>query len=462
MNVSLKNLKEKEQNLIVNTPKSLEACYAEGIRPEELLYAPIEEFARNGLTKEIQQMNYEFYESQREKLLKIVRKRYELISNPTKRCRSQESLHISELILSGTQKIREKNLKQISKFVNYKLGNIRPVINDKSNDTNNVTLPKGKEAHLNTARESQTSRAPRKKEVFLASAKSFNINRDADLIASEKREYEKKMFHEKQKNIEIDERRKKTSEKIQEHIMRAKMIKAKDNEIKLEIIAKKESAVQKKIQENQRNREEKRSKNNAKSQEKFFRVVSRKLEFDEYIGGIRDKIVREENEKIKNHDQKKQKLQEEQLGKICNKNQEWNVKSKIFREKIDKKIEEKKEKIRRELQIKEKKLQDRKNEAYRNIDFTKERNKLKEIEKQWNIERENRKEEFVKNELMNDIKNNGRRALELQSAKEYMQKLRYNLTVKVETQKARINEAIYMMAVQKKYNLDQLSEICEQ
>lgn len=53
-----------------NSPRSLEACLVLGIDPKELIYHPLEFFASQGLTMDLQKMKYEKFESLRQDRLK--------------------------------------------------------------------------------------------------------------------------------------------------------------------------------------------------------------------------------------------------------------------------------------------------------------------------------------------------------------------------------------------------------
>jgi hypothetical protein len=192
--VSFKNLDFKERFDVVNTPTSLEACYAEGISPEELLYASFREFAKPSLPKEIQQLNYEFFESQRQKLLEIAKKKYFKLLKQKKTSKSQKNLKITKIIDDETQKIKEKNMKYMSKLVNYKLDNIKNIIetDDKIIENDNpLKRLKSKEPPL-------TSR-----NFFSYVDKEFNLKRDAELIKSEKEQHEKNLTAEKKKTLRL-------------------------------------------------------------------------------------------------------------------------------------------------------------------------------------------------------------------------------------------------------------------
>jgi hypothetical protein len=53
--VSLENLDEFEEKLVVNTPRSLEACFKEGVEPEELFISQVKSF--NSLDSRLEYKN---------------------------------------------------------------------------------------------------------------------------------------------------------------------------------------------------------------------------------------------------------------------------------------------------------------------------------------------------------------------------------------------------------------------
>ena len=471
--VSLKNLDQKEQYQTVNTPKSIEACFREGIRPEELLYAPLEEFARPNLPKEIQKMNYEFYESQRLKLLKLAKARYAALKTPKKTLqRSRTTSELNKIINNDVKKMKEKQLNRISKLVNYKLDCLKinidteslPSVTLDSRGANNIkqsTEDYNEKSDLydSKGKTSKSSELKPKKMMFCSSDKILNYQRDAELIAKEKKEFERNLYYEKQKNLYIESVRKRKEEQIQEHLQKAKMLKEAQTQEKLEKIMKKNEMADQQIRKIYSSRDERRKQKLSQSQGRFLKVVSTKVQFDEYIKEIRNQIVREENEKIASHEKNKKKVQEEIKERIINKNKQWDAKSKKTRDEIDKRVEERKEQKNKEIKDKEQKMLRKKNEEAKKYDFSKEKNKLKEIETNWNIERVNRKEEFAKNEILNRIELSNKKVLSLQSAREFMQRYRYDINLQSESQKLQIDNAIYMMGVQKKINIGKLKEI---
>ena len=471
--LSLKNIDEREKYRIVNTPKSLEACFREGIQPEELLYAPFEEFIRPNMPKRVQQMNYEFYESQRIKLLKAVKAQYEKIeNNKGKPQRSISNFDLSSLINNETQRLQEKKFKHISKLVNYKidcLGFHKKTESLPNANFNSRIIITAKQQSEDFDEKSPIYDMKRKlfkgselkfdKKLFSASVKNFNSERDTQLLANEKKELERNLYYEKQRNLYIEKSRKIQDERLNEHILKVKQLKEQENQEKLEKLSKKAELADQNIKKNSESKTEKWKKKFFHTQDRYSKVISTKLQYDEYLKDIRDLIVKEENEKITAHEKNKKKIQEEIKLKIINKNKQRDEKSKKTREEIERKYEGLKKKKNKELKEIEERIKEKKNKQAEEHGVSREKNKLKEIEACWNIERANRKEEFAKNEILHGIESSNSRVRSLQTAKEYMKRYRYEIKIQTETQKLQIDNALYQMEVKKKLDMEKLKEI---
>ena len=384
--VSFKNLEDNEEVYTVNTPLSLEACYKEGIRPEELLYAPFKEFHRPGVSKEVQQLNYKFFETQRQKLLKIAKNQYFNLTQQKKLIKSRSQLQISQILSSEAQRVKENHLKEITKIVNYKLNNLKFLENNPK--TSNIIKSPSYEnnLHKETDTNDSTHKNSFKKSLnykfFSQSCRDFNLKRDADLIAKEKIQQEQAYLAEKRKNIETEIRRKQSKEKLQNNLLKAKKIKEQEDHEKLKKLMLKDQHTTLKIRKIHSSRSEKREKEIFAFQNKFSKVVSSKKLHDEYMQDIRNKIVKEENDKIISHNMRKQKFQEETLQKIKKINEKRDLKSLTCRQNIERNFEEKKEKVLQELKEKQEKIENNKYKENQKIDVFKQKNRLKEIEKE--------------------------------------------------------------------------------
>ena len=77
------------------------------------------------------------------------------------------------------------------------------------------------------------------------------------------------------------------------------------------------------------------------------------------------------------------------------------------------------------------------------------------------MQRENRKNEFFRNSILDNIRSGTVKTNKILSAKNFIKKLKYDMVLQTEAQKAKINDAIYLMEVQKKFNFDMLKEIID-
>ncbi|CAK8991413.1 unnamed protein product [Durusdinium trenchii] len=70
---SLEDFREYDPDVQIGSPRSVAACDAQGIRPRELAYKPLEVFQLPGLDPRVAQLRYEFMEARRQDLLKAAR-----------------------------------------------------------------------------------------------------------------------------------------------------------------------------------------------------------------------------------------------------------------------------------------------------------------------------------------------------------------------------------------------------
>ncbi|OMJ80519.1 hypothetical protein SteCoe_19215 [Stentor coeruleus] len=461
--ISLKNYSDTEQFNIVNTPRSLEACFCEGIQPDELLYAPFEDFARPGLSKAIQQMNYKFFETQRKKLLTLARNQYNKILNSQKQSHSQADLKIKKIVDNEIQKLKENNLKRISKLINYKLDGLKITSeNDPSYDDAkpNAGSQKAESPSNHNPKRTQSSSGFNKSQSsHYKNDKKPDYKKDEIMLAQERERQEKNELKEKAKNEEIEKLRKIKEKELQDHINRVKILREKENHDKLAKLAKRESNSKKQLERILRSEASKRNEKITQEQSRVARVLSLKAQVDDYYKVVRDKIVKEENDKLALYTSRKLQYQNEVQEKTHSRNVHHEEKSKITREKYIKELEEKKDKLMQELKKREEKLNSYAYKKEQEAEILKQKNKLKDVEKEWNTQRVIRKEEFKRNELLKSLSTGFNRAEAIKSAREFMRQARYDLVIQSKTQKDRINKAIYKMEVKKKMDVDEIKEI---
>ena len=454
--ISLKNYGDKPETERLNTPLSLEACYREGIDPDDLIYYPLEEFTRPNLHKSIQKMNFDFYESQRQKLLKLAKQQYSNLQKNHKRAKSHKHSQIEDLVSEEIQKLKQKKMKYISKLVNFKLDNIKNTVEGSKTEENFKPESTTSSKFLNfasTAREFTI-----KPSEFQITAKK-NMERDAKLIRDERYKQMRMTEAEKAKQLDNEKRRKEAEAKLEAHLQRVKEMREKENQDKLEKIQKKIKRSEKQIMSLEQKRIENKQEKIYKGQERISKVVSLKNLYEETVKEIRDNIMKKENEKIEHHVEKKNQSQQEFLNRIKEKNKNHELKSKISRGRIEEEFEERKIKTLSSFKSMSQKLDNLKNERKEYQDILKNKNKLKEVERNWNLEREQKKEEFYRKQVLNGIKSNMVRVQNIESAREFMRRYRYDLNVQTQARRAKIDQEIYLMEVKKKYDIEKIHSI---
>jgi len=81
--VSIEDFSPEEENILINSPRSLEACRVEGIDPSELLfkyfwYRPVSYYQKPGKGEGVAQLRFETYEAKRKELIEIIKNRRNL------------------------------------------------------------------------------------------------------------------------------------------------------------------------------------------------------------------------------------------------------------------------------------------------------------------------------------------------------------------------------------------------
>lgn len=76
---SLASFDENSPAAVINSPRSLQACKQEGVKPIELTYKPIEAFQEKNLSPRLVKLRYDFFEAKRRDLLAAARRARESI-----------------------------------------------------------------------------------------------------------------------------------------------------------------------------------------------------------------------------------------------------------------------------------------------------------------------------------------------------------------------------------------------
>lgn len=74
MSVSLANFDERNPQITINSPRSLQACKLEGVIPQELVFKPIDAFQEKNLSPRLVKLRFDFFEAKRKDLLAASRR----------------------------------------------------------------------------------------------------------------------------------------------------------------------------------------------------------------------------------------------------------------------------------------------------------------------------------------------------------------------------------------------------
>jgi hypothetical protein len=78
---SAESVPENDASARVTSPRSLKACAKEGVDPKDLIFRPVEEFAEPGMEPRLVRLRFEFFDAKRRDLLTLVkRSRTQLVS----------------------------------------------------------------------------------------------------------------------------------------------------------------------------------------------------------------------------------------------------------------------------------------------------------------------------------------------------------------------------------------------
>jgi len=88
---SLATFDENDAKMMIQSPRSLQACKSEGILPAELVFRPIEAFQEKNLSPRLVKLRYDFFEAKRRDLLAATKRAREAIVADEKREKGEEA-----------------------------------------------------------------------------------------------------------------------------------------------------------------------------------------------------------------------------------------------------------------------------------------------------------------------------------------------------------------------------------
>ena len=117
LKISLTSFDENRRNPpFLTSPRSLDACERQGIRPEELLLRSLQSFADKGVPDEVVRMRWEHYDSRRKEKLSSVRNEYRSIvaeSNASQRSiKDDPGNMLSQRSMTSSMQAEEEKLNE--------------------------------------------------------------------------------------------------------------------------------------------------------------------------------------------------------------------------------------------------------------------------------------------------------------------------------------------------------------
>jgi hypothetical protein len=115
--ITLTNFDENRKNPpYLNSPRSLDACDRQGVRPEELLFRPMQSFSEKGVPDEVVRMRWEHHESKRKEKLVLVRNEYRSIvaefSGSQKSFKDDQGNMLSQRSMTSSKQAEEEKLNE--------------------------------------------------------------------------------------------------------------------------------------------------------------------------------------------------------------------------------------------------------------------------------------------------------------------------------------------------------------
>ena len=456
--VTIDDISDLEEDLIVNSPRSIEACLREGIKPKDLLHIPEEEFTDYGLSNQVKHLHYEFYEAKRKELLySVKRTRKNIISESEGQTRSSTAVQIFSQNSKQAERAKAIKIKQVCKKLERE--ELARYVLKQRNIERNLSYEKTVLAN------------------WMQAEKIKKIN---------DRNWEKHLKLKKKIEKESIE-----NESIRMSLT-MKLMKESENLLSLE----KEKLVT--IENKRRNHETKTKKYNQKMEKRWEKIQKLRelnlIEKDFLEKERREKIILNKvkkqkileaqwNAKIKKKEEMKRKINEDILQRQIEYYRLKEIKDKRFEElqidfpkvhriesckwyETDKNCEnenlQKMQKLEKKNQESEARIHKIKKEEKRKIEYKKQLNTLKKLKQDWNLQRIQNKDEYMKSlsKLKFEAKFQEVSRMEYLKTQQIERSLEYNAKEEIQNQK--LDERMLKMITTKIWNKNELLNVINQ
>jgi len=415
--VSLADFAENDNMAFINSPRSLRACAKEGVDMKDLIFKPVEDFAERGLSPRLVKLRYDFFEAKRKDLLTACRRaRSQMISKQERGSALPEGGKINTSMVaaasaleSDTIRLEKHKLARVQmnerRWLQSALGAELENLKKLEKNSQEMAQAASDDAAANKeASDKRKAESDRKREEEHQKAlqAQFQAKLERELIA---KEFEKEQEAQRQRAIEAarekkekrkreiaEEERKRQAElekqqaqerawqRQQERIneMNAqdaerRAILAKQKEEQLELLAAKSAA----------------------KDEKMYNSMMANLELErkresDYEANLEEDRLR--NLKL----EEERRLFQEQAAK---RSLQTVLKRRHIAEESNRQLEQKRQSVLQHMEEVDMRMMEHEMKKHRYLEFKKELDGLKEKNKELNVERTRRRQEFKRESI---------------------------------------------------------------
>lgn len=462
---SLLRMDEYDQRNLVSTPKSLEACKLEGVEPQELLYRQRDSFLEEAEDEQHAQLLYEFHEKQRQDILRLVKQRRQMLDDgldrSSRQSKSSGNLHHSGLFDKDVERAKEKHLKMITQIMGYEMSASSKLNELQKMQSERETLEQRKQRTIQIRmkriaeekrqreqelreQEQQEQKFAKRQAIREMEQELMESLRRAELEAKQQREREKK-------SLEKELQRREKRERVEEFLdMQTKQL---------------EERLQTKfVDEERRQREIQRRREEVKlklAQQGAQNDLKRKTVLENLQNQLEQKRRELQNKetRVQLQTMRYRTNVQERTRYLQTQSREKDVKIQRTREVAEEQLEEFRRKVNGKMTQSQISVEQQRRKELQKIQRKKWKEALKQQQRDWNVNRQRKKEEYERLQLVEELEEKQRRTELYLSARERMIKQRGELNTENDMQKFEIKQAMLRMALSKKWDPKAIEEI---
>ncbi|OMJ87108.1 hypothetical protein SteCoe_11258 [Stentor coeruleus] len=453
--LTVDDINDFEEILVVNSPRSVEACLREGVKPQDLLFIPEEEFIYSQYSEDIKHLHYEFFEAKRKEILSNIRKtRKVIVSEHENITRSSTTMNASFV----------KSKKEEERFLNVKAKSICDMI--KRQDVIEKSIQIKEMEHsllldkimLNNSTMAEAVKKRNESMFELKNHRQKKFVKEQHLIEQNKIKYYEKNVEELRRLVKMEkDKLKEISEKRQRH------------EAKTQYYYQKMLLQDAKIQELRKN---KLAENDAKAKDLIENIIVEKVKKQKILENKWNEKIRrtaEVKKRINNTIDKRQ-IEYYKIKKIADRKFEDFMRnrdvskepkrqsSKIFKvyETIEIDQYHKKKRLENKLNDALSRIEGKKHNDQKILEYKKQINSLKKLKQGWNIQRIKNKEEYMREIAKSKFVDRCKKIDEIEENKIREMNKREEEEIRGGLRDFELRQAIYRMSTSKLWDKQQL------